>query len=39
LPEGRLFRNLKAMRVHFTPEQEAQLAQIATKEGTNAERL
>ncbi len=27
------------MEVHFTPEQEAQLAQIATKEGTDAERL
>lgn len=27
------------MEVHFTPEQEAQLAKIATKEGTDAERL
>jgi hypothetical protein len=27
------------MQVHFTPEQEAQLAQIATKEGTDAEHL
>jgi predicted transcriptional regulator len=27
------------MEVHFTPEQEAQLAQIATKTGTDAERL
>ncbi len=27
------------MEVHFTPDQEAQLAQIATKTGTNAERL
>ncbi len=27
------------MEVHFTPEQEAQLAQIATKEGTDAEWL
>jgi len=27
------------MEVHFTPEQEAQLAQIATKEGTDPERL
>ena len=27
------------MEVHFTPEQEAQLAQIATQEGTDAERL
>ena len=30
---------MKAMEVHFTPEQEAQLARIATKEGTNPERL
>jgi predicted transcriptional regulator len=30
---------LKAMEVHFTPEQEAQLAQIAAKAGTDAERL
>jgi hypothetical protein len=27
------------MELHFTPEQEAQLAQIATTEGTDAERL
>ena len=27
------------MEVHFTPEQEAQLAQIAAKAGTDAERL
>ena len=27
------------MEVHFTQEQEAQLAQIATKAGTDAERL
>ena len=27
------------MEVHFTPEQEAQLAQIATQEGTDTERL
>ena len=26
------------MEVHFTPEQEAQLSQIATKAGTNPER-
>jgi predicted transcriptional regulator len=32
-------RNLKWMEVHFTPEQEAQLAQIAAKFGTNPERL
>ena len=30
---------LKAIEVHFTPEQEAQLAQIATTTGTDAERL
>lgn len=27
------------MEVHFTPEQEARLAQIATKAGTDTERL
>jgi predicted transcriptional regulator len=27
------------MEVHFTPDEEAKLAQIATKAGTNAERL
>jgi hypothetical protein len=27
------------MEVHFTPEQEAQLARIATTAGTNTERL
>jgi predicted transcriptional regulator len=27
------------MEVHFTPEQEAKLAQIASKSGTDAERL
>lgn len=27
------------MEVHFTAEQEAQLSQIATKSGTDAERL
>jgi len=27
------------MEVHFTPEQEAQLAQIATSAGTNTEHL
>jgi predicted transcriptional regulator len=30
---------LKTMELDFTPEQEAQLAQIASKEGTDAERL
>ena len=32
-------RNLKTMDVQFTPEQEAQLAQIASKAGTDPERL
>ena len=27
------------LEVHFTPEQEAQLAQIATTKGTDAERV
>ena len=27
------------MEVHFTPEQEAQLSQIASRAGTDAERL
>jgi predicted transcriptional regulator len=30
---------MKAMEVHYTPEQEAQLAQIATASGTDPERL
>jgi predicted transcriptional regulator len=30
---------MKAMELHFSPEQEAQLAQIATQQGTDAERL
>ena len=39
LPGDRFSRTLEAMEVHFTPEQEAQLAQIATTTGTDAERL
>jgi predicted transcriptional regulator len=39
LPWSRFSRILKAMEVHFTPEQQAQLAQIATKSGTVPERL
>ena len=35
----KLSRTLKAMEVHFTPEQEAQLAQAARNAGTDAERL
>jgi predicted transcriptional regulator len=30
---------LKAMEVHFTPEQEAQLSQIARNNGTDTEHL
>jgi predicted transcriptional regulator len=33
------FRTLKTMEVHFTPEQEAQLSQMASKVGTDPERL
>jgi predicted transcriptional regulator len=32
-------RNLKAMEVHFTPEQEARLSQIAARSGTDPECL
>jgi predicted transcriptional regulator len=39
LLQGMVSRILKAMEVHFTPEQEAQLSQIATKAGTDPERL
>jgi predicted transcriptional regulator len=35
----RFSRTLKGMEVHFTPEQETQLSQIATHAGTDAERL
>jgi predicted transcriptional regulator len=30
---------MKAMEVHFTPEQEAQLSRMASKVGTDPERL
>ena len=39
LPQANLCRTLKGMEVHFTAGQEARLVQIATKEGTDAERL
>jgi predicted transcriptional regulator len=39
LPYGLFSRTLKVMEVRFTPEQEAQLAQIAMTSGTDAERL
>ena len=34
-----VWRNLKAMEVHFTPEQEARLAEIAPSAGIDAETL
>jgi predicted transcriptional regulator len=39
LPERAFPRILKGMEVHFTPEQQARLAQLATKAGTAPERL
>jgi predicted transcriptional regulator len=39
LLQGMVRRTLKAMEVHFSPEQEARLARIATKAGASAERL
>jgi len=39
LPPARFFRTLNSMEVHLTPEQQAQLAQIATKAGTAPDRL
>jgi len=39
LQEDEPWRTLNIMEVHFTPEQEAQLAQIASDAGTDAERL
>jgi predicted transcriptional regulator len=39
LPNAPVSRTLRAMEVHFTPEQEAQLSQIASKDGIDAERL
>ena len=39
LPELGFSRILKAMEVHFSPEQQAKLTQIAAKAGTAPERL
>lgn len=39
LPQEVGSRILKAMEVHFTPEQEAQLTEIGVKGGTDPERL
>ncbi len=39
MPEADLSRTLENMEVHFTPEEEALLAQAASKAGTDAERL
>jgi predicted transcriptional regulator len=39
LPQFWFSRTLKGMEVHFTPEQETQLSEIANHVGTDAERL
>jgi predicted transcriptional regulator len=39
LPPSPFSRTLKVMEVHFTPEQQAQLAQIAAKAGIKPEQL
>ena len=39
LATSEVFAYLKAMEVHFTPEQQAQIAQVGTKAGTVPERL
>ena len=39
MPHTRFSRIVKGMEVHFTQEQEAQLAQLATKAGTDTEHL
>ena len=39
LPTTSFFRTLNFMEVHFTPEQQAQLAQLAAKAGTVPERV
>ena len=39
LAASHVFSYPKAMEVHFTPEQQAQIAQVATKAGTVPERL
>ena len=39
MPQGTVSRNLKAMEIQFTPEQEARLSSLAAKEGTNLARL
>ena len=39
LLQSRFSRILRGMEIHFTPEQEARLAQIASDAGTDAERL
>ncbi len=39
MPAAGLIRALKSMEIKLSPEQEAQLAQIAAQAGTNPERL
>ena len=39
LPRARFFRTLSLMEVHFTPEQEAKLAQTAADQGRKPDEL
>ena len=39
LHRSKAFRSLEDMEVHFTLEQEAQIAEVASNAGTDAERL
>lgn len=39
LPGSSFWRNLHSMELHFTPEQEARLAQLANEAGTDAKSL
>ena len=39
LPHAGVFRTLSLMEVHFTPEQEAKLAQSAAQQGRNPDEL
>ena len=39
MPPARVSRTLKGMEVHFTPEQQAKLTQIAAQAGTAPDRL
>ncbi len=39
LPESGFSRSFEGMEVHFTPEQEAQIAQVAIRAGTDPQHL